>query len=79
MERWRFGWRSLQEGKSTSGLYLSFIQLKGHMFGFDKFNKSKLIFKVFFHPAAWFWTTLNTAKPLFTQPCKSKGPRSSTF
>ena len=48
MERWRVGWRSLHEGKSTSGLYLSLIQLKGHTFGLDKFNKSKLIFEVFF-------------------------------
>ena len=79
MERWRVGWRSLHEGKSTSGLYLSLIQLKGHTFGLDKFNKSKLIFEVFFHTTAWFWTSLNSVKLLFTQPFKSKGPRNSTF
>ena len=60
MERWRVGWRSLHEGKSTSGLYLSLIQLKGHTFGLDKFNKPKLIFEVFFHTTAWFWTWIQS-------------------
>ena len=78
MERWRVGWRSLHEGKSTSGLYLSLIQLKGHTFGLDKFNKSKLIFEVFFSHNSMV-LDLNSVKLLFTQPFKSKGPRNSTF
>ena len=78
MERWRVGWRSLHEGKSTSGLYLSLIQLKGHTFGLDKFNKSKLIFEVFFSHNSMV-LDLNSVKLLFTQPFKSKGHRNSTF
>ena len=78
MERWRVGWRSLHEGKSTSGLYLSLIQLKGHTFGLDKFNKSKLIFEVFFSHNSMV-LDLNSVKLLFTQPFKSKGPRNLTF